>query len=331
MQFGYLGRRFGLRPGGSAGSSIIPGVIAAGGGSYAWTGQDATLTITAQRSVAADVGSYAWTGDTMTPLQDHFVTASGGSYAWTGQDATLTQSGGAWTPASLSNLVVWLDASDSGSVIRSGANVSAWNDLSGNGNNFTATNNPQYSATGFNTSYPGITVASASSNYFKSGTVTLNSANLSVFIVGNITGPDKDDGVISLLGNGQSADWNNSASFVVDPNDTSDRIRMFTGGGSYQSIITGAANGAHAFGWVFDGTNGTPYLDGSAGRSAAKTGAFGNTSAIIALSNRLSSGGSVTGDTINGTYAEVIITASAITGADLTNLDAYFVAKWGTP
>ncbi len=238
---------------------------------------------------------------------------------------------GPWTPASLSGLTVWLDASDSGSVIRSGADVSAWNDKSGNGNNFPGTNNPQYSATGFNTSYPGIAVTSAAGSYFKSGAVALNSANLSVFIVGNITSPDLDDGVISLLGNGQSADWNNAASFVVDPNDTSNRIRLFTASGAYQSVITGAANGAHAFGWVFDGTNGTPYLDGTSGTPAAKTGAFGNPSAIIALGNRLSTGGAVTGDTINGTYAEVIITASAITGTDLANLDSYFVAKWGTP
>jgi hypothetical protein len=94
MQFGYLGRRFGLRPGGRAGSVIVPGTIVAGGGSYLWTGQDATLTIMAQRSVAADAGSYVWTGDDATPVQNHIIAGAGSSYAWTGQDATLTASGG---------------------------------------------------------------------------------------------------------------------------------------------------------------------------------------------------------------------------------------------
>lgn len=328
-RLGSLGRGFGRMGSGGKARGIIPGVISAGGGSYVWTGQDATLTVTAQRSVAADAGSYAWTGDDMVPLRDIFVTASAGSYTWTGQDATLTKSGGAWTPASLPNLLVWLDASDSSSVIRSGANVSAWNDKSGNGNNFTATNNPQYSATGFNTSYPGITTASASSNYFKSSSITLNSANLSVFLVLYVASAQANKGVVALLGSGQSAEWNNNASFLIDP-ETGTNFRLFSNSGSYQNSVAGVS-APHAIGWVFDGTNGTGYLDGSANTPASKTGAFGNTSAIIALANRLTTGGAVTGDYVNATYAEVIITSSALGGTDLTDLDAYFVAKWGTP
>jgi len=71
-RLGALGRGFGrMGSGGKSGSIIIPGIITAGTGSYAWTGDDAT------------------------PVQNHILTASGGSYTYTGQDATLTKSGGA--------------------------------------------------------------------------------------------------------------------------------------------------------------------------------------------------------------------------------------------
>lgn len=145
-RLGSLGSGFGRLGGGGSGSVVTPGIIAAGGGSYAWTGQDATLTVTVQRSVVADAGSYAWIGDTMTPLQDHFVTASGGSYAWTGQDATLMVSGG-FDPLTLFSggaVGLWLDPSDSATTFQdsalttpaaSGNPLGGLTDKSGNGNN----------------------------------------------------------------------------------------------------------------------------------------------------------------------------------------------------
>jgi hypothetical protein len=77
------------------------GTLIAGTGSYAWTGQDATLTVTTLKSVAADSGSYLWTGDDATPVQNHILGDAGGSYAWTGQDATLTKSSSTttWNPS----------------------------------------------------------------------------------------------------------------------------------------------------------------------------------------------------------------------------------------
>jgi len=80
-----------LWPGGVSPS----GTLIADLGSYAWTGQDASLVVEAPASVAAGAGSYAWAGDDATPVQNHTLAGAGGSYAWTGQDATLTKSGGA--------------------------------------------------------------------------------------------------------------------------------------------------------------------------------------------------------------------------------------------
>ena len=82
------------------------------------------------------------------------VIAPGGqALTWWQPAVTSTAAGvnGGWTPASLPGLVFWLDAKAIGQS--DGSAVSAWNDLSGNGYNFTqatAANQPTYNATGLN-------------------------------------------------------------------------------------------------------------------------------------------------------------------------------------
>jgi hypothetical protein len=60
--------------------------------------------------------------------------------------------GAVWTPAQIST-ALWLDASDAGTITLNGANVSQWNDKSGNGKHATqatAAAQPDFSATGLN-------------------------------------------------------------------------------------------------------------------------------------------------------------------------------------
>ena len=59
----------------------------------------------------------------------------------------------AFSPSSLSNLELWLDASDSSSITQASSKVSQWNDKSGNGNNLTQStegSKPVYSASSLN-------------------------------------------------------------------------------------------------------------------------------------------------------------------------------------
>lgn len=61
--------------------------------------------------------------------------------------------GGAWTPAELGGLALWLDANDASTITLNGSTVSQWSDKSGNGNhvsNATAATQPAYLATGWN-------------------------------------------------------------------------------------------------------------------------------------------------------------------------------------
>jgi hypothetical protein len=60
---------------------------------------------------------------------------------------------GAWTPAQLPSLALWLDADDASTITLNGSDVSQWDDKSGNGNhvsNATAATQPAYLATGWN-------------------------------------------------------------------------------------------------------------------------------------------------------------------------------------
>ena len=65
---------------------------------------------------------------------------------------TGLRGGGAWTPAELEGLALWLDANDASTITLNGSTVSQWNDKSGNENhvsNATASTQPDYLATGW--------------------------------------------------------------------------------------------------------------------------------------------------------------------------------------
>lgn len=242
-----------------------------------------------------------------------------------------------FTPANLSGLFIWLDASVDASVIRSGADVSAWNDQSGAGNNFTGNNNPQYSATGFPGSKPGISLTSGSSHSFNRTSVSLNSAALSVFMVMTQSNPNGNAGFICCAPTSGGNDFNSVGGFAFTSTATgsgSNGQRVTRGGGapSYDGFPTSPAiNTAAVYGFICDGAgNITQYPNFSSASSAAcVTNAFGNTAANIAIGARQAPG--VAATYMTGTIAEVVMCASALDGTARANLQAYFAAKWGTP
>lgn len=71
-----------------------------------------------------------------------------------GNNSMLSSSAYPWIPTYLgANLLLWLDASDSNSIILNGSNVSQWNDKSGNRNHVlqnVAGNQPTYNVSGLN-------------------------------------------------------------------------------------------------------------------------------------------------------------------------------------
>jgi hypothetical protein len=92
-----------------------------------------------------------------------------------------------WTPYSLSGLGLWLDATNTGSIIQSGGNVTEWRDLSGNNRHFahpTTARQPVFESAGFN-GKPCINTADSRGLYRNANTMgTLaSSTTLTVFTV----------------------------------------------------------------------------------------------------------------------------------------------------
>lgn len=89
----------------------------------------------------------------------------------------------AFLPSDISNLALWLDASDAATITESGGAVSAWADKSGNGNDATqgsAPNQPTYQATGLN-GKPTLHFAADHLNV--ADDISLDHTGLTVFVV----------------------------------------------------------------------------------------------------------------------------------------------------
>lgn len=238
------------------------------------------------------------------------------------------QGGGAaaWTPASLgANLKGWWKA-DAG-VSQVAGVVSAWADQSGNGNDLTASGAPTYSATGFNSALPGITVSKAIGQYLSRNNVAVSSAQFAIFFLLSWTAAgDSNNGLVSILGQGQTADFDNNASLIASVN-TSGQAPLF-----YQNVDLGHAAsqspGVHTFGIIFDGANATVYLDGSIapiGTPVAASGVMGNTRIdTLAFGARPWNG---PGSYFDGCYREIIMVAGVDLTSSLTSLNAYLTAR----
>jgi hypothetical protein len=88
-----------------------------------------------------------------------------GTPPYSGFPTVITQS--YFSPKSVANLSLWLDAADSSSVITAGSEITQWNDKSGNGKNATAFNSPLYTENSIK--------LNGSSQYF-TNTLTIDSA-----------------------------------------------------------------------------------------------------------------------------------------------------------
>ena len=98
-----------------------------------------------------------------------FIVAIGGS--------TLDMQAQSYYPGGLgnANLIVWLNAANSGSITQSAGAVSLWGDLSGHAYNFsqgTASRQPTYTATGGPCSRPALSFNAASINYLSRNNIS---------------------------------------------------------------------------------------------------------------------------------------------------------------
>jgi hypothetical protein len=94
-----------------------------------------------------------------------------------------------WVPTSLPNVAGFWSANSG--VTQTSGDVSAWADQTSSGFNFgpeTSRTDPTWSATSFNTSYPGVTFVNASDGLMSSNMGTFITPTISVFCAITITG-----------------------------------------------------------------------------------------------------------------------------------------------
>ena len=199
-----------------------------------------------------------------------------------------------WQPT---GMALWLDAADTATVITSGSNVTAWNDKSGNGRNFTTSSGtPQY----LNNSvfFNGTTLDIMSTSV----TVPYTAGSTAIFVVVRVTA------------------LNNSFDYIlVFGNNTIDRSLRYNSGATF--------NGNDAF------NTQTWYLNGTQGGTTMPTSIFNNNTILNGTINftgntvlQLSS--SFNGRYLTGFIQEVLI-YSSITSLERQQLEGYLAWKRG--
>ena len=244
----------------------------------------------------------------------HYVGSQSVSKVYRGSNVIF---GAFSSPTDISGLQLWLDASDSSTIIENGGTVSQWNDKSGNGYNVsqgTASNQPTYTASALNSKS---VVRFDGNDELTNGSATVvgGSTNRTVFVVFNSTGGSATSYGVTL---GDST--STGQTFGV-----SKEIAVRVNGG-YRTWTT-AVDSTHAIVTiVLDGTSTTDLSAWKNGSSltASSTGTQTiNTAAGIIIGNG-TAGGNLVGD-----VAEIIVYNSALSTSDRESVESYLSTKWG--
>jgi hypothetical protein len=239
--------------------------------------------------------------------------------------------GGTFTPAALSNLIGWYSAdvgayTDAGTTLATGGQtVQQWNDRSSVGNHLsqsTSDARPTFT-TGVQNGKPGIVFSTATvADFMANASFALGGTTASVFCVIKGSSPGDNSRVVSFTGNGQASDFGNTPSAVfMFFNSSSTKVNGFRNGGTLSNgtVTDGTFN---QLGSVFDGANHTLYINGTAQTAAANSDTFGAT-------GTLSIGAQADGtNPFDGTFLEIVVTSSALSSTQRTQLASYFTTKW---
>lgn len=245
----------------------------------------------------------------------------------------------AWTPASLSNLLAWYKAdtgvySDAGTTLATDTQtVQQWNDQSGNGYHLlqaTSGRRPQYLSAGFNSKQTvKFTSATPTGMVTATNVVAGFGTNASGFFVGQLlTGTASNARAVSLC-KPFASDTDANSCIMGFRNAGGDAIASYRGGVVASQAVSLATN--LRFGVVYDGANGTSYLNNANATATANTNAFDSTDGTYALGVGIElindrAFGNLGWD---GPISEVVITLGALSSGDRNSLDSYFQTHWG--
>jgi hypothetical protein len=250
-----------------------------------------------------------------------------------------------WTPASLgSKLAIWYDASDSATVLDAGGNVATnaapvqtWSDKSGNARHATApaeAQRPTYQTAVQNGRAVLRTDGASQLDIASAGGVFRNKTAGYIFVVAKDADQAGGDAAhnLVLFASGTGAARLNIASLAGSPGTWACRLRRLdadalvaasAGPAAGHNIISGHGDWAGGVGRVW--TNG---VEVATVELPAGAGATSDTDGLAAYLFRNNSSSEMPADS---EIAEVVVINAAMTDAEVTSLNAYLKAKWGTP
>src|SRR5580692_7077998 len=278
---------------------------------------------------AADAGDGEDSGPTADAgsSSDASSTADAGAASDATTDAGSTSDAGQVNPASLGNLVLWLD-SNSG-VTQSGGTVSAWADQSGQGNGVsqsTAGSQPTYHASGAGSggTMPYLTFGTGGVNTFLDSTTTNlapSGADVTVVVAGNLPSTSTGGALLTLRRSDPVA------TFLYLSAGSEDYV--YSDGVSVASVIGASPLPSTGSRLILDyayhlGSSPTFDIDGTPFTASGEAATYDGTTGFTAGSREDTGGQGWQGDI----YA-VLVYHGVLSPADLAAARNYLAAEWG--
>lgn len=234
-----------------------------------------------------------------------------------------------WTPLAIDSCIMWLDPSDSTTITHASQRISSMRDKSPYMHDATqSTSGKQpyllYNAIG---GLPAGSYFIARTDVLQADSVAYKSHALTAFVVALMTSTTDAYGRALSISTASAQDY-----------DAADRAAIFLRNngaqniGAYRTAMKSNRNVTYSTAFqatsIFDGTNHTMRVDGTASASVSSTGLFNVASptGVITVGNSTSANGSW-----QGYIGEVIVYKRALTPTEITTVETYLKAKWGTP
>lgn len=242
----------------------------------------------------------------------------------TTNENALARRFGVFDPTIYGTLVLWLDAADvdgTGTNPSNGTEIISWKDKSGLGKHATNVGSPVLASTGVN-SKPGILLNGSSMGF--RGALANTGTVSTTFVVATLNNATGGYARLVSLGLNTDADFNNIASgipFLRDFNNPTN-IAGFRNNAALSTKAIPAYDTPFYATSIFDNTNNTVYVNGTAATSASSTGSFAITKYGIGTQQYND------GDWWKGYVSEVLIYNSALSTANRQAVESYLATKW---
>jgi len=212
-----------------------------------------------------------------------------------------------FSPTSVPGCALWLDAADASTITLSGANVTQWNDKSGNGRNMTSTGSIAYNA-----SQRRLELDGASNSFFTGAIASSSIANPSYLIVSRQTA---DPGPLFTLQTnpyGYFPRYSNGIAYIQSASDFWATIGTspFVNGTDYIHSLVYTASGVSLW---------------RTGESALTSGRTAFTTSALDIGARRASGT----ERMTGFIYEFIVFSDTLTTTQRQQVEGYLAWKWG--